>query len=379
MNRPLRRTILPLGFLVTLGSFASFASMSVLAPQPAFAADPAGAQALFTEGKRMMTAGQYADACPKLEESQRLDPGIGTLFQLATCHQHVGKTATAWAEFLDVAAQAKSAGQKDREKAARDKASALESQVSKIVIATRLRNADSVAGLEIKRDGVDVGRGQWGVALPIDPGEHKFVATAPGKKRWETTARVASDGKTTTIEIPVLEDAPRPVAAAPPPSTVSPGPVVVPPSAAMQSNAITTTVASTETTTSAPADADANRGSAQRIVGVVIAGVGVAGIATGTVFGVMSKSKHDDSNAHCDGNVCDGAGVQLRDDARTNGNISTIAFGAGAAALVGGIVLYLTAPSPSTATISTTTTARRIDAAPLFGSGTTGITIRGKF
>ena len=377
MKQSLRRTLL----LVSLTSLASFASMASLTPKAAYAADPAGAQALFTEGKRLMTAGQFADACPKLEESQRLDPGIGTLFQLATCHQHVGKTATAWAEFLDVAAEAKSAGQKDREKAARDKASALESQVSKIVIATRLRNADSVPGLEIKRDGVDVGRGQWGVALPIDPGEHKIVATAPGKKRWETTTRVASDGKTTTIEIPVLEDAPRPVAVVPPPpSTVTaapaPTPVAVQPSAAPN----TTTGASTETTTNAPADADANRGSTQRIVGVVIAGIGVAGIATGSVFGVMSKSKHDDSSAHCDGNVCDATGVQLRDDARTNGNISTIAFGAGAAALVGGIVLYFTAPSSSTATTTSTTTAtRRIDAAPLFGSGTTGMTIRGRF
>ena len=369
MNRSLRRALFaaPLGLLI---------SMASLTPRAAYAADTAGAQALFTEGKRLMADGHYADACPKLEESQRLDPGIGTLFQLATCHQHVGKTATAWAEYLDVAAQAKSSGQKDREKAARDKASGLESQVSKVVIATRIHGADAVPGLEIKRDGVDVGRGQWGVALPMDPGDHKFVVTAPGKKTWETTTRVASDGKTTVVQIPVLEDAPRAVAAtAPPASTVTPSTVVVQPTTTQPSSDSTLT---TTETTRGPVEADSNRGSGQRVAGVIIAGIGVAGIATGTVFGLQSKSKHSDSDAHCTGNLCDATGVQLRDDARTSGNISTIAFGAGAAALVGGIVLYVTAPS-SSAAVTTTAASRRIDAAPLFGNGTTGLTIRGRF
>jgi hypothetical protein len=370
MNRSLRRALYaaPLGLVM---------SLTALAPTRAYAADPAGAQALFTEGKRLMTDGHYADACPKLEESQRLDPGMGTLFQLATCHQHVGKTATAWAEYLDVAAQAKALGQKDREKVAREKATSLESQVSKVVIATRIRGADSVPGLEIKRDGVDVGRGQWGVALPMDPGDHKIVATAPGKKRWETTTRVGSDGKTTTVDIPVLEDAPRAVAVTPPPpTTVTPSTGGVPASTTAQGS---TTVASTETTTRGPVDEDTNRGSGQRIAGLVILGVGVAGIATGAVVGLQSKSKHDDSNAHCNGNICDATGVQLRDDARTSGNISTIAFGAGAAAVVGGLVLFFTAPSSPSGPITTTTTARRIDATPLFGNGTTGLSIRGSF
>jgi hypothetical protein len=38
-------------------------------------------------------------------------------------------------------------------------------------------------------------------------------------------------------------------------------------------------------------------------------------------------------------------GVSLRDDARTAGNIATVAIGVGAAALVAGAVLFLTAPS----------------------------------
>src|SRR4051812_6941365 len=61
--------------------------------------DLATAQALFDEGKRLMGLAKYAEACPKLVESQRIDPGGGTSFAIALCHEAEGKTATAWADF----------------------------------------------------------------------------------------------------------------------------------------------------------------------------------------------------------------------------------------------------------------------------------------
>src|SRR6185436_12399932 len=86
----LRRT----AFLTTL-----FFSASALAEPTA--ADKSLATQLFKEGRALVDQGKVAEGCRKLEESQRLDPGGGTLLNVALCHEKEGRTATAWAEFTE--------------------------------------------------------------------------------------------------------------------------------------------------------------------------------------------------------------------------------------------------------------------------------------
>ena len=47
------------------------------------------AEALFAEGKELMKAGRYQEACPKLAASLKLDRTVGTLMNLADLAAHL--------------------------------------------------------------------------------------------------------------------------------------------------------------------------------------------------------------------------------------------------------------------------------------------------
>src|SRR6185369_5679854 len=88
-------------------------------PAVAWADTPADraarAQGLYDAAAELIKAGKFAEACPKLEESQRLDPAMGTQFFLAGCYEKTGRPTSAWSLFLEVAAAAKAAGNTVRE------------------------------------------------------------------------------------------------------------------------------------------------------------------------------------------------------------------------------------------------------------------------
>jgi serine/threonine-protein kinase len=351
--------------------------MLVAAPQLAFAADPpktdpAAAQVLFYDARSLMQQGKYAEACPKLEESMRLDAGLGTQFNLADCNEHIGKITTAWAGFLEVAAGSKAANQAEREKVARKRAQALEGRLPKLVIDV----AGAPPGLEVKRDGVVVGTAAWGTAIPVDPGTHRITASAPGKQPWETTI-TTGEGKTARVSVP--RDLPTAaVAVAPPPAATTPAtPATPPPSAGAQpvASGATVTATSSAATNDFPAPIVESAGTTQRTIGWIVAGAGVVGVGVGGAFGLSSLGKRNDSRDHCIGDQCDSTGVRLRDDAISNGNIATIATIAGAAGVVGGLVLVLTAPNGT----EQHDRSGKLRAVPNVASGGGGFMLQGNF
>ncbi|MEO7332129.1 MAG: hypothetical protein ABI193_26370 [Minicystis sp.] len=290
----------------------------------------AAAQVLFDQGKEFAKNNKFNEACPKFEESQRLDPRISTQFKLADCFEHIGKTASAWANFLDVAGATKAAGQADREQVARDRAATIEKKLSRLSIHV---DAATTAGLKVLRDGSEVGHALWDTAVPIDPGQHRLVASAPGKLSWEGTFNVGAPSANVTMTIPPLNDAP--VVLTPPPVASPGGPGTLP-----------------GTGGSSPPDRPdrpmegGSTGTTQRIVGGVVGVVGLAGIAVGTVFGLQAKSKLDNSQQFCRTKLlCTEQGLTLNNDAKSAATISTIGFITGGAALATGVVFFFTAPS----------------------------------
>jgi hypothetical protein len=278
---------------------------------PAAANDDATAEALFLQARAAMSQGDNAKACPMLEESYRLLPGAGTRFNLADCWEKLGKTASAWAAFRDVAAASKLAGQTDRESAARARVSALEPKLCRASI-----HVAPQADVTLTRDGKLVGSGQWGADLPIDPGPHTVKARAPGKTAWTSTFEIKDCPADTRVDVPVLKAASNAVAAA------------------------------------APAAPTAHPVRPRTIGTVATIGVGLAAFGVGTYFGARAWSLRDDSNdGHCDGNRCDDIGRGLRDDSLTAGSRSTALFVTGGALLAIGALLWLTdgGPKPTTA------------------------------
>jgi len=90
----------------SLFAFALFATFAGALPATA-QSERAASVALFDEGRAALQRGDLAVACSKFQESNRLDPAVGTAFNLANCEEQRGRTSTAWALFREVAARMK--------------------------------------------------------------------------------------------------------------------------------------------------------------------------------------------------------------------------------------------------------------------------------
>ena len=106
----------------TIALLVAIGAVATLLPPSTASADPATAEALFREGRRLLDEGKTDEACPKLAESQRLDPSAGTMLNLATCYEKNGQLASAWVTFKGAATAAQNANEVDRAKLARAKA-----------------------------------------------------------------------------------------------------------------------------------------------------------------------------------------------------------------------------------------------------------------
>src|ERR1700690_2394161 len=183
------------------------AVIACLATTSAFAGSAdqkATAQILFEEGRAAVANGNFADACPKFAESQRIEPGLGTKLWLADCYENNGQTATAWGTFKEATAVAR-LRQDAREKVAHDRADALEERLSRLTIV--VPTVAAISGVDVRRDGEPIAPMLWGTAVPVDPGVHAIAVRAPGKKEWSTVITVPTDPKTVQVIVPVLDDA----------------------------------------------------------------------------------------------------------------------------------------------------------------------------
>ena len=269
-------------------------------------------EALFREGRTLMAAGDVNAACPKFAESNRIDPKLGTLMNLALCHEKIGRSASAWAEYTQAASLAQRAGQSDREKVALARAAELESALSHVVI-----DADPKAGASVTLDDQPVGPAAYGTRIPINPGKHVLHATAAGMTPFEQSFRVEQGAPVTTLKVPALEPAPR--GPEPQPAPEAPG-------------------------TAAPTTS-----SGARTVGFVVGGAGIVLAGLGAYFGARAFSDKNAAENGCGATFCTPAGNDATSSMKTDEMLSTIGVVAGVVAVGAGLSLVLWNPGEKTA------------------------------
>jgi hypothetical protein len=287
------------------------------------AKDPVAAESLFRDARDAAKRGDYASACPKFAESQRLDPAAGTLLNLADCEEHTGKLASAWLHYREAAEQLPASD--PRLTMAKDHIGALETRLPKLTI----RLADGAPpGTKVLRDHVELGAASLGTPVTLDPGAHVIVARTPSGKEQRTDL-VLKEGQNESLTMSISEDATPGVAprAAPPPA--------------------------------APPPQTSSSGGSSSTLGYVVGGVGAASLVVSLVTGGLVLGKKSTVQSGCDAQkFCTTDAIDAGSSGKTLSAVSTVTFVVGLAGIGLGTYFILSS-KPDGAT-----TALRANASP---------------
>ncbi len=294
--------------------------LGVALASPAFADPPtldpaaeARRTALFEEGRKLHLNGKHAEAVVKLQQVVALRKSPQALRALGLAEQDAGKVIAARSRFEEALRLATESGLTSEIEPAKR---ALE-QVAKVVARVRVKLPAEAVDASLKIDGVGLVLKDG--TVDVDPGSHTLTAEGPGLRPFAQTVVVAA-GRTEEVDVKLVPDG--------------------------------------------------TRGSIRRPIGIVVTGVGAAGLVAGAVTGILAIGAHDDLSKTCAAGLCPDGDAAKIDAYHTLGTVSTVSLVAGGVLAATGAVLWITAPragGPSAA--------RRIT--PLVGAGTAGV--RGTF
>jgi hypothetical protein len=296
------------------------AALSFAAPAHADGDNRAVAEALFAKGRDAAARGDLASACAAFEESERLDPAPGTMFNLGDCEEKRGHIASAWQWFAE--ALTKLPASDDRRALVESRATSLKSRLP--MLAIRLEPG-APASSTVLRDSIELRAVSLGASLPIDPGTHRVVVSAPGHAEKRFVIDIVEGQQKELLVGPGPE---KPAAAAPPVLPATPPPAPLKPEPAPKPDT--------------------------RVLGYTIGGVGVAGIGTALILGGVALGKKSTVKDHCNTqthNCDDQVGVDAASSGSTLSTVSTVAFIVGAAAVGVGAYFVLSSGPGSDTTV----------------------------
>lgn len=254
----------------------------------------ARADLLFREGLELMHADRCSEAIDRFERSERLDSSAATLMNLAICHEHLNRPATAWRVFVRAVDAATAEGDTDL----RTQAAEALSKLGPVLTRLRIITAQHVDRQVIKVNGERVS--DYRDPIPVDPGEQVIEVSAPGRKAWRVKVFAKGVG-TISVEVPALT-----------------------PDLELQP-----------------------RGTDLRPVAIAVGGLGVVGVSIGAIYAVRAASANDSANEHgtCTERYCDAIAHEWRETAWDRARVATWATSLGLIGVATGTLLWVVSPS----------------------------------
>lgn len=306
---------------------------SALGQDTSDAATIAAARALAIEGVKLANAAQCELAVEKLQRAQALHPSPVVLGRLGECRVALGRLVEGTEDLRRLLREPvpENASEAVRDAFIRANRVLAEAapRIATLNVTVRGVSPDEVT---VTLDGKPVPNAALGVDLPTDPGEHRLEATAPG---YHLVNQNVSLGTAQRLVV-VL-----PLEATPPEAAAAVAPETSPAAQPKRTSPAPQTPAQPASPRDPVTDHPEPR-SSSLIPGISLLTLGALGVGVGTAFGLAAKSDRDELTERCPGNVCSPDDDEALSKAKTKGTVATVAVGAGAAAMVLGVILLVT-------------------------------------
>ena len=314
-------------------------------PATAFAqdADIAQARQLGQQAQTAYDAGNYSESEKLWAAAAKLYSAAPTLtLGLARTQAKLGKVVAAQESYNRIIREwgnnpSPPPAFKDALEAARAEVTAVSARVASVVV-----TVDGPVSPVVTIDGQSVPAAALGLKRPVDAGSHTVKASADGYKPAEATFKVAEGGNA-EAKLKMEKSA-----------DVAVGPVATPGSV-----------------TEPPAAGGGSKGGSTKTLAFVAFGVGGAGLAVGSITGIIAIGKHGDLKDKCADGKCPATEQSNVDSYKTMGTISTVGFIIAGVGGIAGAVLLFTGPKE---TASSAGTSPRVTMTPYLGVTSAGVT-----
>ncbi len=261
----------------------------------------------YLKGRDLFDAGDVITGHAKLSEAYELSKNPRLLWNMAACSKSSRNYARAIDELSRFLEDGREVITADQAKRAEEVRTTLYSLVSAATLQV------TPASATVLLDGEPLARGTGPYYLEL--GKHELRVEQEGYKA-ETRTLDVKQTKPFTVEVALRAEAP----------LVAPAPIVLAPAPEPAPHAALQRVL-------APAEAD-------RTWAYVTLGVGAAGVAAGSAFGLLAVGKKNDLEPLCPSGVCPASAQATLDAANRWATLSTASWVVGGLALAGGAYLY---------------------------------------